>query len=236
MRLRSHETGDRENGGTVPSRHACRVTRWGLLLQGAKVPVFVITRLRLKWLWFRHMAPVLFAHKPLCEHFARDVVHVGPWRMCRSCVCLYAGVLVAAAILGVLHAWGGHVLSSPLLLGLPVVLGLSAPPIYRRMPRFVRDLLRFATGALVGVGGYLLLTGSWLPGLTCALVLLTAWRFYRSVRRSSMTDPCVGCPDLKHQHICPGYAPQADRFRAYEEEASALINASGYVPDRPRKR
>ncbi len=221
MRLRSHETGERENVGTVPSRHACRVARWGQSR---------FSRLRLKWLWFRHMGPVLFAHKPLCKYFTRDVIRIGSLRVCRSCACLYAGVIVAAVTLGALHAAGWHVLISPLLLGLPLVLGLSMPPIYRRMPRFMRDLLRFATGGLVAGGAFLLFTGNWQFGLPCLLALFVAWRYYRKVRRSLMSDPCLGCPELEHLTVCSGYAPQAERFRSYEEEASELISVCGYVP------
>ena len=52
----------------------------------------LITRLRMKGLWLKHAYTFLWAHKPLCDKFAGDVLKLGPIHLCRSCVCAYGGI------------------------------------------------------------------------------------------------------------------------------------------------
>jgi len=181
-------------------------------------------RLRQKWLWYRHMWPVLWAHKPLCEPFRHDVLHIGMLYVCRSCACVLAGFFSVSLLLLTFHKAVAPALLIPALV---VTLALSAPPIYCHLPRAARDVLRFATGALVAMTGYTLLTANWVLGAGSLLALLVVWRAYLRWRTGSNTDPCQGCPHFETANVCPGYALQADHFRAYESEAAGLLQAYG---------
>ena len=47
----------------------------------------VATKAYMKWLWLRHSWTFNWAHKPLCERYARDVLRIGRFHVCRSWNC-----------------------------------------------------------------------------------------------------------------------------------------------------
>ena len=176
------------------------------------------------WLRLRHGWRHRFAHKPLCDRFARDVLRIGPLHVCRSCTLLYAGIAVGFALWALLPAspWA-------LAVGLGAVLLPSAPPVYTRLPRGVRDVLRFGAGLLlpmtvaVGVGGALAAARGSLA------VMWGFWRLYFLLRGARRAAACNGCPELTAGGICSGFAQQADAFRQYEEAASSMLMSSGQI-------
>jgi hypothetical protein len=107
---------------------------------------------------------------------------------------------------------------------------LSLPAWYRRWPRPLRDMLRFAMGVTIALCAHLLLSGQLLVGLVGALALTTFWKAYMVLRRSRRLVACAGCPELHANVICTGFTLQAERVRRYEIAATERIIGFGNLP------
>lgn len=187
-------------------------------------------RLGLYWLWLRYAYPFHWAHKPLCERFHRDVLRIGGVHLCRSCTMAYLG-LAGGAVLCALSWQSLDQIGAALFITLATLtIFLSLPTWYRRWPRPMRDILRLAMGVTIALCAYLLLSGQLLVGLLGALTLATFWKAYLVLRRSSRLNACSGCPELRDNAICSGFALQAERARCYEVAATERIVGSGYRP------
>jgi hypothetical protein len=184
-------------------------------------------RLRLKLLWLQHSWSFNWAHKPLCGRFRENVLRVGRLHLCRSCTCLYAGIVAATAAFALLAPAVG--VPGLLALGglMALVVGLSLPRVYKRLPRVVRDFLRFGVGALLVAATYVGMVSSAVAGLAGIAVLYAFWRLYRSRRAKRKLHECDGCPELKAEGVCSGFAVQAEDSRAFERDAAALVCGSG---------
>lgn len=180
----------------------------------------------LRWRWWKHTWTFQAAHKPLCERFHHDVLRFGPLRLCRSCAALwgsFAATLCAAPLYtGLLNVWTG--LATATLAAL--VIHASAPHRYREASRGRRDLLRGGAGALAALGVAHCFTASWPVGLLLLTGFAIAWRVMRRTRNEhhAATDACAGCPELGHPGICSGFREQAERIRAWEEEATDWLS------------
>lgn len=188
------------------------------------------SRLHLGALWLAHSWRFRWAHKPLCDRFRREIVRVGPVRVCRSCLMLYAGLAIGILAVALLRAPLRDVGVWLFLACGAVVLPLSAPQVYRYWPRLMRDGLRFLTGVTAALCAYLLLSGQPVVGLAGATALLACWKIYKRIRGRRRERTCNGCPQLTGDNICTGYALQAASARRYEEQATAFLLATGYVP------
>jgi len=179
--------------------------------------------LGLKWLWVRWYYPFNWAHKPLCDRFRHDVLRLGHVRICRSCTMVYAGLAATLVLGGVfrpqLGVWGPTVL---LAIG-AVTLAMSAPRWYNRWPRAIRDVLRFALGAVIALCCWMPLVGQWFLGPLAAGVLWGFWRWYFRQRGGRKAQCCNGCSELGRDRICSGFAWQAARIREFEENATDLL-------------
>lgn len=193
--------------------------------------------LRVKWLWLRHAYTFNWAHKPLCERFKKDVLRVGGLYLCRSCTCAYAG-LAGGAVIALAAP-----LSDALWLALfpsilVAVLGFSVPPLYKRLPRRVRDILRFQAGALIPLALHVCISIQFWVGAVGLAAILAFWCLYFRLRKIRKLCECDGCPELGSGDICSGFALQAGHVRRYESEATDLLLHSGFVPEcllSPRK-
>ncbi len=184
-----------------------------------------------KWLWLSHVYPFYWAHKPLCERFRRDVLRIGRLHLCRSCTMVYAGIALGVLLSAVFHEPLHDAAPALFAVLAGVTLTLSCPVWYRRWTRPVRDALRGMTGATIALAGYLLFSGSLLPGLIGLVVLGLTWKAYQALRGSRHPKACDGCPQLRENEICPGFALQAECIRQYEQEATDLLLSHGYLPD-----
>ncbi len=189
----------------------------GLDTRGLKFKLWV--------LWLCHSYRFRWAHRPLCERFRAGVLRIGHVHLCRSCVCVYAGLaggVVSCSCFAALRqsptAW---------LLGLmiPTVV-LSAPRLYPRLIRPLRDLLRFGMGFCISLCGCVVLWGNGLVAIGCVSVLFLFWRLYFSQRRKRRASACTGCPEFSQTSICTGCRVQARAVRAYETQATHLLLAS----------
>ncbi len=187
-------------------------------------------RLYLKWLWYKHAYPFNWAHKPLCSHFRNDVIQMRSVYLCRSCVMAYAGigiaVLSSVAFPGAADRFGPIIL----LLCCAAILPFSFPKLYKKLPRLIRDFLRFIMGCTIVLCLYLVLSGQYLPGLTGVFLLFLFWTVYMRGRRIIKLKACDCCSEFGKQDICSGFRFQAERIRLYENEATDFLLASGYIP------
>lgn len=194
------------------------------------VPGAVSVSVRIWWLWTRCSAPFRWAHKPLCRRFRHDVLRVGPFYVCRSCLFLYTGLLVVGG-LGLISSHADRLFGLPAFLALlaPTLAG-SIPRLYASLHRRSRDLLRFASGALIAMAAGMILRGQWAVGAACGLALAAFWQIYFRQRRARKRRECDGCPELDGKSVCSGYAFQANRIRAFERAATDCVNRFGPPP------
>jgi len=146
-----------------------------------------------------------FAHHPLCEAYAGEVVRVGRrTRLCRGC--LWTGLGAAAGAVAAATRPGTLTAALGLVLALTAAL---AGELWRRPARLPKVLTRFIpAAAVVGAMG-----GGPAPALVAltAVVLGLAWYRHRGPHRRT----CERCPD-RALVPCPGFAPMFHRERAFE--------------------
>ncbi|MHB1847271.1 MAG: hypothetical protein ACYCWW_20800 [Deltaproteobacteria bacterium] len=157
-----------------------------------------------------------FAHHPLCERYAGELVPLGRrTRVCRGCLLSLLGL--------------GLGLAGALALGLRAALWLvalalaTAAPAIRLRQRWPKALTRFAPFAVVGLalGGAL---SQRCPAWSACAVLsgaLLALMAYR--RRGPNRRPCVDCPE-RTLEICSGFRPIARRERAFQRLAGRWLD------------
>lgn len=107
---------------------------------------------------------------------------------------------------------------------------LSFPHLYKKLPRFVRDILRLFMGFLFPFAIYITLAVNiWLGALSLAALFLF-WLFYLKLRKKRKLQACDHCDELKAGSICSGFTMQAECSRAYEKQATRIVMNSGYIP------
>ena len=181
------------------------------------------TAMHLKWLWLKWSWPFRWAHKPLCDRFRHDVLRLGRLHVCRSCVCIYSGMLAAVLTFSL----AGSVVSTawPILAaGLLASVGFSYPGWYRRWSRPVRDALRFGAGFFCVLGFLLTVDAHWPTGNGLGLLLVACWLYFFRVRGGIKSSACDGCAEVGCHSVCSGYQFQAELARGFEEEASDLAS------------
>lgn len=191
----------------------------------------VSARLYLRWLWLARSYPFLWAHKPLCARFREDVLRFGHVHLCRSCLCLYLGLATGLVLPVAESKPAGDPAGWVLGVLLAVTLVLSGPGVYKKLPRRVRDLLRFALGLSISLWFWRLLAGDVLLSLVLFLITLFSWWRYRGPRVTRKKEACLACAEFTGRGICSGFARQAELIRRYEEEATDYVLATGYVPN-----
>lgn len=176
----------------------------------------------LRWRWWKHTWTFQAAHKPLCARFHHDVLRLGPLRLCRSCAALWgsfaATLCTAPLYAGLLNTVTGLAVAALAAL----VLYACAPRRYRAASRARRDLLRGGAGVLAALSLAHLFGPGWPVGLVLLAGLAAGWRALQRARRvlHQTGDICAGCPELDQPGICSGFHGQAEKIRAYEEEAT----------------
>lgn len=181
----------------------------------------------MKWLWLKHSYTFRWAHKPLCERFHEDRLQIGKMHICRGCMFLYFG-LIAAFVFFMMTKME----LLPVIAGLCfVVLPLSYPALYKPLPRVIKDVLRFALGALFAGVFLLLFTLHWWVGVILAVVFYGYRRLINQKRMRMKANVCEGCPELGKGQVCSGYQLQAECARRFDEEASMYLQ-NQYHPSR----
>lgn len=187
----------------------------------------LIFNVHLKWMWLRHTHTFNWAHKPLCERYKSGVLRIGKLYVCRSCLFAYSGILIGiiAALVYPTHI-AGLELTRLLIVLVPVVVS-SYPRLYKKLPRFSQDILRFVMGGIIGIIPFLLIHRNFITGITCVFVMGVFWRIYFHQRKIRKLHACDGCPELDLPKICSGFQHQSEAVRLYEIEATELLYRTG---------
>jgi hypothetical protein len=165
-----------------------------------------------------------FAHHPLCEEYAGEVVRIGRRaRVCRGCSFAWGGGIGGAVI--------GFATAVPLVVGAAMVAMASVWVVVSTWVRAVRAKVftRLAPAACMGLAIGAGLRAANLAGFALALltVLFVAALaiFYR--RRGPDRAPCTTCPERTGAVPCRGYADVVHRERAFQRMASRMLARSG---------
>ena len=100
---------------------------------------------------------------------------------------------------------------------------LSWPPLYRHLPRVLKDGIRAGAGLWGAVCLALAFAGAWITAGVGAAVLLGVFLAFSQVRNRQRKTMCEGCPELSEEGVCSGYARQAASMRVYEDAMSARV-------------
>ena len=168
-----------------------------------------------------------FAHHPLCDEYAGEVVALGRRaRICRGCVLVAAGGLVGLLFSIVFVAPPAPLIISTGLALSAVVVALARPSSRRkRMPKLLSRFLPALTIAYaLGCGVQLGTIGAALVGAG-AIALLGTVALYR--RRGPDRSPCSTCPERNLSRPCRGIAPIVRRERAFRRLAGQWLARAG---------
>lgn len=173
-----------------------------------------------RWLALKHGWPVRWAHHPLCSRHRHETWKLGRLYLCRGCASLGAGLFGASALVWTVGwAWCGWALA---LLG-PLVLWLSWPPWYARLPRLLRDGLRVGLGVAM-VATTAVIAANPLTAWPLLPAVLGCWWWFRRTRTRVQARRCDGCPELG-TGICSGFRLHAGISRTLSAELEARLEA-----------
>lgn len=183
-----------------------------------------------KLLWLRYCWWFTWAHKPLCPHFRQDLLYIGTLRLCRSCTVAYGAGLASALALW-LYEFTPEYVSVFYVCAFPITLILSWPPIYKRLPRINRDVLRALLGTLIPATVYIAFFGSTVLAVAGAGCFAFFWKAVSRKRQQHKLNSCEGCSELSLQHTCSGYKQQLVSIRRFQDEAVLVrIKYGGWPP------
>lgn len=156
-----------------------------------------------------------FAHHPLCERYASELIRLGRReRVCRGCVALGLG-LVAGFILALSVELRASVVYGLLASGA----ALGAASLRFRLPKlFGRFVPALGLGLALASVFTDFRSGAWLVAVGGGGVAFFAYR-----RRGPSRSPCATCPERLEPAPCSGFADIVRRERAFQRVAQRLI-------------
>ena len=167
-----------------------------------------------------------FAHHPLCDEYAGEVVRLGRrGRVCRGCLFVAMGALAGIATSPALP------ISAPAAAVLVAATAglLLVTSVLRIGPRLSKVFTRLLPAGAMGLA---LATSFRAPSWPCVgIFLLTAFTcgalvaLYR--RRGGDRTPCARCPERVLATPCRGLAPIVLRERAFQRAAGRVLTRAG---------
>ncbi|HEY4104365.1 MAG TPA: hypothetical protein VGM44_10755 [Polyangiaceae bacterium] len=160
-----------------------------------------------------------FAHHPLCDLYASELIPLGrKARVCKGCAFVglgaLAGALAALTVTPSIAVLGASAISG---------VALFVTSFAHRSPKWLGRGLAAASSSFAGLGG--LISGARF-GLAIALGLCACATFifwgYR--RRGPHRGPCEHCPELRHPAVCSGLRPIVRRERAFRRVAQRALD------------
>jgi hypothetical protein len=165
-----------------------------------------------------------FAHHPLCQEYAGELVQLGGrTRICRGCLFALAGGVAGLGLslsLPKQHA-GGWLLGVSILWLVATIVG-RAPAAGRRSKAVTRFLP--ALGITYG-SCRALLEGHWTVLAGATVLLLGVLALYRKIGPHRV--PCTTCPERLGPVPCRGFAPIVRRERAFRRLADSWLAKAG---------
>ncbi|HTA88971.1 MAG TPA: hypothetical protein VK745_05335 [Polyangiaceae bacterium] len=160
-----------------------------------------------------------FAHHPLCERYAGELIPLGrKTRLCRGC---------CYAVLGTMCGTASAVLARPsfgaLVFSAVLGLGLLATSLVVRPPKWLGRALACAAVSFAAIGG--LCSGQLLArAVSLALVVVGGLFLWGYRQRGPNRGPCQTCPERLAPTVCSGLRPIVRRERAFRRVAQRLID------------
>lgn len=160
-----------------------------------------------------------FAHHPLCERYAGELIPLGrKARLCRGCSYAALGALGGAA-----SAFFARPSFGALALSAALGLGLLATSLAWRPPKWLGRALACATVSFAAVGG--LCSGQLLPrALSLVLIAVGGLFLWGYRQRGPNRGPCQTCPERLAPTVCSGLGPIVRRERAFRRLAQRFID------------
>lgn len=177
------------------------------------------TRIIVDRLAWRAHAFHRFAHHPLCDRYASELIPLGRRaRLCRGCANAALGA-VSGALGGLLLRPHLGVLLAATALGLSLLLGSLS----LRLPKWLGRGLAVASVSFAVFGGLPSAHGRPLAIglLTLTVVFITLYR-----KRGPNRAPCPTCPERELPKTCSGFLPIVQRERAFRRVAQRAIDAA----------
>ncbi|HET7506361.1 MAG TPA: hypothetical protein VFK02_35320 [Kofleriaceae bacterium] len=157
-----------------------------------------------------------FAHHPLCDRYAGEVVRVGRRvRLCRGCALAVAGGLAGGATGLVLGASSGAALAA---LAAATLLLVPTVASRRRLPKLVTRLAPAALFALAITTSVL----AWQPLISALAIALIGGLRVLYGRRGGDRTPCQTCPE-RTLSPCSGFAPIVRREQAFQRVVRRML-------------
>lgn len=160
-----------------------------------------------------------FAHHPLCDRYAGEVVRIGTrTRLCRGCTYAVLGG-ASGGIAGLLAGGSATLAAASLLAGAAVLLATLYGP---RRSKLITRLLPAALFACAMTTGVLATS---LAGIGLAVGVVACAGGFRLLygRRGADRAPCTTCPE-NGQSPCSGFRAIVSRERAVQRVARSIIS------------
>lgn len=170
-----------------------------------------------------------FAHHPLCQAYAGELVRLGRrTRICKGCLLTALGAVAGAAAGLLLPALPAVALGPGALLFAAVAAAATAAPrpgSGGRAGKWLTRGLPVALGSCLAVAGLCRRdpAGVALAVAAAATVALAVMRYRR---RGPDRGPCRACPEAAGPSACSGVRPQLRRERAFRRLAGTLLDAA----------
>ena len=155
----------------------------------------------------------MFAHKPLCSLYSKDVLIFNGIHLCRSCTFVYLGFVTSLFI---------NINPQIYVSLVAFVVMLSSGNYYKKFNRMIKDLLRYFLGFIImatlkkvialetiSIFGFVLLIASYL--------------FYFKKRKSRKLNECNHCHEKNMKQVCSGFREQVPSIKHYENELTKMI-------------
>ena len=162
-----------------------------------------------------------FAHHPLCERYAGELIPLGRRaRLCRGCTTAALG-----SVAGLLGALVWRPPFSVLLGASALGLGLLLCTLVLRLPKW---LGRTGAAACLGFAGLAGLLSAHRASLFLALGILASSAAFLALyrKRGPNRGPCTTCPERLLSSPCSGFRSIVRRERAFRRLAQRLLDAA----------
>ncbi|HEU4735084.1 MAG TPA: hypothetical protein VFT22_44640 [Kofleriaceae bacterium] len=157
-----------------------------------------------------------FAHHPMCNRYAGEVIRVGRRvRLCRGCTLAVAGGLaggLAGLVIGASTGAALGAIAAATLLLAPTVVSK------RRMPKPVTRLAPAALFALAVTTSI----RAWQPLVGALAIALVGGLRVLYGRRGGDRTPCEACPE-RTMSPCSGFAPIVRREQAFQRVVRSIL-------------
>lgn len=175
-----------------------------------------------KFIFYKHFYKFIFLHKPLCEKYKEHTLKIFGLYVCKSCMLLYSGFLLAFIL--ILSSSKSIEFNKYFFLGVAggiFTFAVSYPPVYKNFSRLTKDFIRFYDGVFLAA----LFAVSFKINIFLGVVSIVAFIIMRNTynKKRPGSRICKGCSELAENKTCSGYLLQKHALLKIDEEYSQII-------------